>query len=170
MSTDDSIKVEIEGEEELDVYLAKLQMAMSLSSEAFGTKDIMRGAKSSKQEIAELREGLEIATLLNEQNLPSINRELRLILGQLPGARQAIQAYFRLKRLVRGFDVGGWQMYVTLIATAIVILKAVTEHQRKIERRQQEYENYIRKERGLTKAQYDDLMTTWQSYFRSSPG
>ena len=169
MSTDDSIKVEID-DTELDAHLAKLQMAMSLSSQAFGTKDVLKGAKSSKQEIKELREGLDIATMLNEQNLPGINRELRLILGQLPGARQAIQAYFRLKRLVRGFDIGGWQMYVTLIATAIIILKAVMEHQKKIERRQQEYENYIRKERGLTKEQYDSLMKTWQSYFRSSPG
>lgn len=169
LSTDDSIKVEID-DTELDAHIAKLQMAMSLSTEAFGTKDILKGAKSSVQEIKELKEGLDIATLLNEQNLPGINRELRLILGQLPGARQAIQAYFRLKRLVRGFDVGGWQMYITLIATAIIILKAVMEYQRKIERQQQEQENYIRREKGFSHDEYVKWKSDADAYFRSKPG
>ena len=148
MSEADTIRVNID-DSELDAAIAKIQTMISLSEEVAG-KDVggRPGAKG----------------------LPGINRELRLILGQIPGIREAIQVYFRLSRMVRGFHAGNINLYVTLLATAILIVNRIMDRQRQMERQQQEYEQWIRKERRVSKEQYMELTKTWEDAARSRPG
>ena len=102
-------------------------------------------------------------------DLPTINRELRLIAGQVPGLREAIAYWYRIRRLQRGVVVGGASFYLTLIATAIVLLKKVQQYQRDIERREREYESRISRARGFTSEQYDVQMNRWEEYMKGMP-
>lgn len=105
-----------------------------------------------------------------DTTLPGINRELRLILGQVPGLRQAMMYYFRIKRLERGMAVGGTQFYLTIIATAIVLLRELQQHQRRVERQEVDLEMLIRKSRGWTHDEYERGRAQWEEYAKRMPG
>ncbi len=128
MSESDVIKVTID-DSELDAALAKIQQIVALSEEATATAGATGG---------------------DVKGLPGINRELRLILGQIPGMRQAIQVYFRLSRMVRGFQAGDVQMYLTLIATAILVLNQIMSYQKRVEQERKQYEAWVRRERKIS--------------------
>lgn len=101
--------------------------------------------------------------------LPGINRELRLILGQLPGMREVMQYYFRVKRLERGMLVGGVQLYLTLIATTIVLLRQMQLQSRQIERERRRYELMVRRARGWTHEEFVKGTKEWENYLRGLP-
>jgi len=101
--------------------------------------------------------------------LPGINRELRLILGQLPGMRQIMQYYFRVKRLERGMLLGGTQFYLTLIATTIVLLRQMQLYRRQIERERKRYELMVRRARGWTHEEFVKGTKEWENYLRGLP-
>jgi hypothetical protein len=105
-----------------------------------------------------------------DTKLPGINRELRLILGQIPGLREAMMYYFRIKRLERGMAVGGTQFYLTIIATAILLIRELQQHQRRVERQKVDLEMLIRKSRGWTQDEYERGRAEWEEYSRSMPG
>ena len=107
--------------------------------------------------------------------LPGINREARILLGQVPGMRQAMQVYFRMRRVMHGYNQylegeGLGTLYLTLAATAVLLLQQVLAMQRRIRQDQQQYEAWIRRSRNLTHDQYVDLQKEWQSYSRGRPG
>ena len=102
-------------------------------------------------------------------DLPTINRELRLIAGQVPMLREAIAYWYRIRRLQRGVVVGGMSFYLTIIATAIILLKEVQQQQRRIERREAAYESRISRARGFTSEQYDAQMNRWEEYTKGMP-
>jgi len=102
-------------------------------------------------------------------DLPTINRELRLIAGQVPMLREAIMYWYRIRRLQRGIVVGGVGFYLTILATAIVLLKEVQQHQQRIERREKDYEMLVRRYRGFTHEEYLSEMERWKLYNRSIP-
>lgn len=171
--SEDVIKVEID-DTEIDIAIAKLQMAMSLSKQTFDTPKITKGMEDLKftlipvtSELGKIRYRLG---QIGAKDIPSINRELRILIGQLPMGRETMSVWFRLRRVILGLAAMDIQLALTVVATLVLIIKAIAERQKRIERRQQEYENYIRRERGLTHEQYVGLMATWQSYFRSRPG
>jgi len=148
MSEADTIKVIID-DTDLDKAIMKVQQVVALTNEATNTG--LGGRAGAK-------------------GLPGINRELRLILGQVPGMREAIQVYFRLSRMVRGYEAGNINLLLTVVATTILVLKQIQERQKRIERQQQEYDRWIMKERGLTKEGYDKLMKTWEIEFKRRAG
>ena len=139
MSESDVIKVTID-DSELDAALAKIQQIVTLSAEATGT-----GAGATGGGVT---------------GLPGINRELRLILGQLPGMREAIQVYFRLSRAMRGFQKGDMALYLTVLATAILVFKQAIIYYERIKREEREYGEFIRRERKLSKREYEYLKAT----------
>ena len=106
------IKIEVD-----DTDMARFEMRLNLilqqSSRLFGTTDIKAGAKASLNDFQTL--GLAVGTFTDDQlalisdksRLPSLTREMRIILGQLPGMRQAIQALFLARRQLRGIAIGG---------------------------------------------------------------
>jgi len=107
--------------------------------------------------------------------LPGINREARILLGQVPMMREAMTVYFRMRRLMHGYNQylegeGLGTLYLTLAATAVLLLQQVLAMQRRIRQDQQQYEAWIRRSRNLTHDQYVDLQKEWQSYSRGRPG
>jgi len=165
--SEDVIKVKVE-DTELDIAIAKIKEAQAVSLRAFNTADITRGSRITSQELSELKTDLDVITALKVKDLPSINREMRLLLGQLPGMRQAIWAYFRLKRLARGFELGGWQLYITL-ATALILFRAIESRQRKLEQEQLRYESFLMRERGWTRDELKANYSRIHNYMRSMP-
>ena len=147
--TEERVIIEID-DSQLDVALIKLDL---LGQQA--TKVIGRGTKLTSA-------------------LPSINREARLILGQLPGMREAIQLLFRAKRLERGLLLraageGSMGLYLTLIATAIILIKQIQMHQKRLERAQRDYENRIRRARGWTQEEFVRGRRDWENYLKGLP-
>ena len=147
--TEERVIIEID-DSQLDVALIKLDL---LGQQA--TKVIGRGTKLTSA-------------------LPSINREARLILGQLPGMREAIQLLFRAKRLERGLLIraageGSMGLYLTLIATAIILIQQIQQHQRRLEQAQRDYENRIRRARGWTQEEFIRGRRDWENYLKGLP-
>lgn len=148
MSEEDTIRVNID-DSDIDAAIAKIQTMMALSAEATG--DGAGGRPGAK-------------------GLPGINRELRLILSQVPGAREAIQVYFRLSRMVRGFGAGGINLYLTILATIVLAFKMFLQHEEDVKRERARYESYIRRERKITHDEFTALEAKWSEAARSRPG
>jgi len=109
-----------------------------------------------------------------ERTLPAIDRNMRLILGRIPGMRQLMQAYFRLAWIERGVqkipEEGYLPLSLTLLATLVLLVKANEARIKKLERLELRREMWIKKERGITHEQYLELMEKWQVEFRRVPG
>ena len=101
--------------------------------------------------------------------LPTINREMRVILGQLPGMRQAIQGIFLARRELRGFDVGGVSFWMATIANVLILLREIGIMQRRLERERAEFERFVMKSRGLTKEGFDRERVLWKYYLKGQP-
>lgn len=173
MSSDDTIKVEVD-DTEVDMLIAKLKQAMTLEgtiTKKAGTSDA-RKLMNEWRALERLWAGMvaDPETKSLYERLPSINREMRILIGLLPGGYEAQRQYFNLKRLARGFAEGDVALYLSVITTAILILRQVMEIQKRIERRQQEQEMYIRREKGLSHDEYVKWKSDADAYFRSKPG
>jgi hypothetical protein len=147
--SEDTIIIEID-DSQLDIALVKLDLLGTQTTRVFGRAEPLRSS------------------------LPTINREMRVILGQLPGMRQAIQLLFRAKRLERGLLIralgeGSMQLYLTLIATAIVLIQQIQAHQRRLEKAQRDYENRIRRARGWTQEEFIRGRQDWENYLKGLP-
>jgi len=170
----------------LQLYIAELRQAINMSQEALGTRSVTRGIAQVKKDADALQFTLTPVIDQNEilmhqmaqlgaTDLPGVNRELRLILGQIPGVRGLIASYFRLKRLQMGLgkfiETGeSLNLTLTLIATAIIILKWAMSYQEKIDRQQRDYELFIRRERGWTQQEFDRGRANWEEFYRGMPG
>ena len=148
MSESDTIKVTID-DSELDAALAKIQQIVALSEEATATAGAAGGGA---------------------RGLPGINREVRLLLSQIPGMREAQQVYFALSRMVRGFSKGGVFLYLSLLATAVLIFRQVMDILKKNEKDRQQYEAWIRRERKLSHDEFVALEAQWKNIARNRPG
>ena len=170
----------------LQVYIAELRQAINLSQQALGTTSITRGISTTKKQADDLVFSLipvtgemDILTYqvaqLGLTSLPGINRELRLILGQIPGMSALMRQYFNLKRVQRGLgkflvSAEGLPLTLSLIATAILLLKSVMDYQKNIERQQRDYEVFIARERGWTHQEFVKGRANWEEFYRSLPG
>jgi len=103
-------------------------------------------------------------------SLPTINRELRLILGRIPGMRAAMGLIFRLRRIERGVAKGGMELGLTTVASLVLIVQFLWQAYQRIEKRQRAFESLARRERGISKSEYKSLRTEWQAYLRDLPG
>lgn len=165
----DEIKVPID-DTEVDIAIAKLQQLISLSTQAFETPSIKKGAGMTQQEFKELSTDLWVINQLKEKDLPSINRELRLILGQIPGMREGISLYFRIKRLARGFELGEWQLYLSLLATAVLLIRTIMEYQRRLKLEEKNYERLIREYKDISHKEFQEMYKQEKSSRRRFPG
>jgi len=137
-------------------------------------------------QLAELEMRLQLLAMTGEQvtgsrdlstSLPGVNRNMRIILGQIPGMRQAIQYYFRLRWLERGVKdverIGGISGYgnlaLIILATTIILFEQAMRIMRDVERTQKEYELKIRKERGWSRAEFEIGVKNWEEYLRGEP-
>ena len=103
------------------------------------------------------------------KRLPRLNRELRIILGRLPGMRELLALYTRAERMERGLILGGFELYLALITTVLILAKQFQIHQRRLERAQREYENTIRRARGWTHEEFVRGRQDWENYLKGLP-
>jgi len=173
------LKIEVD-DAELDAAIAKLKQALSLSQTTLGTPNINKGMKTVAKSTGQLQFTLRPVTsqmellrykmgTLGVDDMPGLNREMRIILGQIPGMREAMRLYFNVKRLGRGVAGADMQLTLSLLATGLLLLKFVLDQQRRIEQKQRNYESFIRRERGVSSKQWKTEKDYWMSYLRSSP-
>lgn len=107
-------------------------------------------------------------------SLPGINREARVILGRVPGMRNALMYYFRLRRMERGIALiptaGRLQFYLTIIATAIIVAQQIMRYFESIKREREQYQSYLMRERGWTRTELKNNYSQIHNYTRSFPG
>ena len=101
--------------------------------------------------------------------LPTINREMRVILGQLPGMRQAIQALFLARRQLRGIALGGPSLWLAIIANILILLREIGVMRRRLERERQEFERFVMRSRGFTKQELQRERALWKYYLKGQP-
>lgn len=145
MSTEDTVVVNID-----DTQLAALELRLSnLGTEA-------------QQTVGSRRLDLK---------LPGLNREMRLILGQIPGMREMMRLYFNIKRVERGFayyKLGELAPAILTVGSLVVLLLAKMDQ---LERRQRQYEEWLRREKGYTKAEMEQyLIKKEKTYYYHRPG
>ena len=125
-------------------------------------------------------EGKRITGTTNlKTGLPGINREMRLILGRIPGMRQAIQAYFRIKRIESGLEFGSlealtasatsFQGMLTIIATTLIIVQWLVNQEKERKKADAQLRTFIMRERGLNKAGYKQVLFDWQKTLGGLP-
>jgi len=171
----------------IDVAIAKLQMAVSLSQQSFGTRNITQGAEAVQRQTQQLQFRLipvtdEMAVLryrlaqLGMKDLPSLNREMRVILGTIPGMRQAMQGYFGFKREYTAIGatietgVVGPGLILATLTTIILLLRTFENQMKRIRQKQQEQDRWIKRTTGMYREEYDRKRKLWEHYARSKPG
>ena len=90
-------------------------------------------------------------------NLPTLNRELRILGGLVPGGRGASQALFNVKRLQRGLVAGlSTPAGMATMASLVVLLAAeVATIRRKMELQDQRYRDLLsRYDSDMTREEY----------------
>ena len=159
---------------EVDMAIAKLKQAVTLASTSFPVSSgELSDFAAFWDKIGKDMKAVEAETGFSVNDLPSINREQRILLGQIPGMRQAMRLYFNVKRLARGLELGGINLYLSVAVTALMITLAVLDAQKRTERKQLEYDAFLRRERGLSLLDFNAMVTAPQkersSYFWGSP-
>jgi len=159
---------------EVDMAIAKLKQAVTLASTSFpvATGELSDFA-AFWDKIGKDMKAVETETGFSIKDLPSINREQRILLGQLPGMRQAMRVYFNVKRLAMGLEMGGITLYLGIAVAALITAQQVLSAQKRIERKQSEYDAFLRRERGLTMVEFSAMVNRPQkersSYFWGAP-
>ena len=152
--TEETIIIEID-DSQLDVALIKLDLMGSLAKKTTGKSNLKEG-------------------------LPGINREMRLILGRIPGMRQALQAYFRISRIQKGLDFSGtlkelgasaasFQGMLTIIATTLIIVQWLVTQDKERKKAEKQLRAFIMRERGLNKEGYKQVLFDWQKTLGGLP-
>lgn len=171
----------------VDMAIAKLQTYLSLSQMSLGDANVVRGAKKAKRKTEELKFTLipvtdEMERLryrlarLGMRDLPSLNREMRVILGTIPMMRQAMWAYFGFKReytqIGKAIALGAISpnLIIASIVTLILLMRGIEAQIKKMRQRQQEYDRWIRRTTGMYRDEYDRKLKIWEHYARSKPG
>ena len=136
------IKIEVD-DTELDAFVMKLNLVLQDVSAAFGTTNVSTGltkAQRDMQTMALLTTGLfsdkQVKEILGDggRRLPTLNREVRLFLNQIPGMNQWVRQYFNIVRLERGAAVGGMQLNLALVASLILAVQWIRMRQERMRR------------------------------------
>ena len=102
-------------------------------------------------------------------DLPSISRNVRIILSRVPGMRDALRLYTRLEQTQIGIARGGIHPYLAILTTILVLYRQIDIATKRMERREREYESRISKARGFTPSQYRAQMDRWEEYTKGMP-
>ena len=177
--SEDTIKVGVDTTE-IDMAIAKAKQLASIGTTLTGTPKISEGLRGVKSQTDALTFTLTPVTnemkllqyrlaQLGMVDLPSANREMRVILGNIPEAREALQVYFRVKRAQMAvkevIETGTLltpNLILTLAATMTLVARVIWRYYMMIERDKREYEKMVRQFRGWTKEEFDENMKLWQ--------
>ena len=166
---------------QVDAAIAKLMQARSLATQSLGTANISRGLQAVTRQSEDLQFTLRPVTSNMErlvyligstgaEDLPSLNRNARILLGRIPGMRAAIQLFFRFKLQMKSLGPGEIALLLTTLANLVLLMKWIQKRDERARREKEKYEAWIRKERGLTKEGYDKLMKEWEVEFTRRAG
>lgn len=173
MSESDIIKVLID-DTELDRALFKANQIIIKEGQITGGKTKL----SSKKLWSDWRafsDSFDAEDRKLMDDLPGINRDMRMLIGMVPGGREATRVYQRLNWVMDRYAAGATDgsfggFYLAVAVTALMLLKQIQGMIRRMRMEQQQYEAWIRRSRNLTHDQYIDLQKEWQSYSRGRPG
>jgi len=136
MAASDTIIVEID-DTDLEAYLMRLELLDQMSYNVTGSREPLK------------------------ETLPGIDRNMRVILGRIPGMREAIQMYFRVRYLERGIEKipteGFTFLGLTLLATAIILFQRAMQFKEDIERDRENYERLVRESLDISYKEYMDM-------------
>ena len=187
--SEDTIIVHVD-DTELDMAIAKAQQLTAIGAGITGTTDISKGTTKLYNEwnaFLRLQEQAQsnipdFLRAFGQTDLPSINREARLIINQIPGLNRATDAYFRLKRVQRSVGIAVEdqtslgsallhpQMLLTLVATAILLLGAINTYYKGLKIEKRNYERLIRSYKDLTHAEFQEILKQEKNTRRRFPG
>ena len=131
------IKIEVD-DTELDAFIMKLNLVLQDVSASFGTRNISTGLNKAQRDIQTmgiLTSGLltneQVKLLLGDggRRLPAINREVRVLLNQIPGMNQYIRQYLNIVRLETGAMKGGMNLPIALIVTLLLSVQFLRTRQ-----------------------------------------
>ena len=155
------IIVEIDASE-LELVLLKLETISDL------TKDLFGGAGGGGGR------GRSLGTVL-----PGINRELRLIVGRVPGMRIVMHGYFALtrgKRAYRKFvspdysrHEGTMAVALTAAATVLLLVQRVQQMIKEIERQEEKFRLFVMQSRNFTRGEFERENVLWKYYLKGQP-
>ena len=186
-----NIRPEVD-ETEIDMAISKLKMAVTLQAQISGTGFSGRSPKNLMKEWTDLEKtwGSMMAkdpVLLARfaaMDLPTVNRELRMILGSIPGMREWLAVWFRVRRAQSGVrqlmgGVPGPLMLVivaTVLQSVITINKAITQWQKQVRQDRGDYEDMFREGMDLTHQEWTNIgeaqrgFATWGEQFTEMRG
>jgi uncharacterized membrane protein len=116
---------------------------------------------------------------LGMKDLPSLNREMRVILGRVPMMREAMWAYFSFKReyaAVGKVIAGGMtgpaaiSLILATLTTLILVVRAIEGQIRRMQQKQRERDRWVRGVMGMSREEYKRQLKLWEHYARSNPG
>ena len=145
----------------IEIDDTQLQVALALTHELSNvSKKITRG------------KSLDLA-------LPAINRELRVMLGQLPGMRNAVQLYFLVRRQERAYriatdasikpELGMMPLLLGTLANVLILWGQVKIALDRLKRQEDEFKNFVMKTRNLTLEEFDRERVLWKYYLKGQP-
>jgi len=145
----------------IEIDDTQLQVALALTHELSNvSKKITRG------------KSLDLA-------LPSINRELRVMLGQLPGMRNVVQLYFLVRRQERAYriatdasikpELGMMPLLLGTLANVLILWGQVKIALDRLKRQEDEFKNFVMKTRNLTLEEFDRERVLWKYYLKGQP-
>lgn len=187
--SEDVIKIVVD-DSELDIALAKAKELASIGTRITGTPDISRGTRRlhvDLEDIVDLESEAvdaipDFLRTFGSTDLPGVNRELRLILGQIPGMRNLVTSYFRLKRIQRSVGIAiedetslgsallQPQMVLTLIATAILLIQSIATYYKRLKIEERNYERLIRSYKELSHKEFTRIRKEEKNTRRRFPG
>lgn len=128
---------------ELDGYILRLDEVLDKTRAAFGTIG-PRGMTNAQRQLAAMNlmfgslDAEQMELVKDPSRLPSINRELRILLGHIPGMRELMRQYFNIKRLERGVTAASvLQGYLAIVVALILTVQTLQARDKK---REQELE------------------------------
>jgi len=171
--------------EELTLVVNDVQLTMALAKIGMireSQKRTTSGARGLSSLISKTRKEAKEAGI-NLDDLPTLNRDMRLILGMVPGFRQASRLFFQTRRAVRAAQLGreaealraaglapelakglGTAALIGQVALIVFSLKLLMDTAKRIDRIQKQmirdlgdYETMAREGLDLTHEEYEEL-------------
>ena len=141
----------------LDAALNRLEQAMGAGGVASARGVTGMGDAVLSDELIR-KQSSYIEGMIDDQYsrriLPAVNRDVRLIIGRIPGMSELLSAGFAGRRLERGVAIGGPTMYLALAATVLMLWNMSQQHSKQIEQLNKSYEQAVRSITGIGEKEY----------------
>lgn len=138
------IRIEVD-DSDLDRFILRMNLVLQEVRSAFGTTDVKEGARSALSDFQTLGLAMstfsddELALLTDRSRLPTMNREMRIATSMIPGMREFNSLFFNIKRIERGFLLGG-----NPVMTAVAIVALELRRQMMVQKKNEQQIEFLR--------------------------